>query len=563
MDRSGDPGPALKRGQAALARGSWEDAVASLEEAVGADPHDAMAWEALAMACTALEATDGAIEARERAYALFREQGDDLGCARVALDLVYDYLESRGEPAVANGWLQRARRLLAELPPAREHALLRIFDAFLTMSSSPAEAEVYAGEAVSITTQVRAGDVGALALALHGQAKVKQGRLGEGMSLLDEALASAIGGEFSDPQWFYFTCCCMIDACDGVRDYSRSLEWCGRLREFCMRWRVRAFLTTCRIKYTGALLWRGEWEQCETELEQAMAELAAARPTGLAAAALRLAELRRRQGRRAEAEALLERARSSAGSLLVRASLALDDHDAAAARDLVDSLLRQTSSAALTDRVAALELHVRAHSRLGQLDEARDGAAQLAEIAEQIGTKALHATSLAAAGVAAAAANDHRGARRFFQDAAFLFEACDSPFEAACARLELARSLGELDQRDAATAEAAVALGNLERIGAALEAGRARELIERLGAGAATGGPSRRGRRRPREQGALTRRQRDVLALMTQGLANRDIAARLFLSEHTVHRHIANIFGELGVTSRTAAVARAVKDGLV
>ena len=561
MDTTRDPPSPLERGQAALARGAWEDAVADLSAVVGAEPRDAAAWEALGVAFTAVCDAGRAIEARERAYALYRERGDDLGSARVALDLAYDFIEWRGEMAVANGWLQRGRRLLAGLPPAREHALLRIMDAFLAMEEDPAAAEAEAGEAVAIATAVRAGDVGVLALALQGQARVMQGSLAEGMGLLDEALAGAIGGEFSDPQWFYFACCCMIDACDGVRDYGRSLEWCGRLREYCTRWRVQAFLTTCRIKYTGALLWRGAWQQCEAELEQAIAELTAARPVGLPAAIVRLAELRRRQGRRREAEALVERARSQPSALLVRAALALDEGDDATALDLLTALLRRTSPAARTERVAALELLVRAYVRAGRADQAVEAAAELAAIAERIGTQALQATSLAAAGLAASAGGAHDRAVTLLEDAAFLLEAAGSPYEAARIRLDLARSLAAAGQPAAAVDETVNALDVFESIGAALEAARARELLERLGGAGAAAGHA--GGRSGRGRGALTRRQREVLALMAEGLSNRDIAARLFLSEHTVHRHVANILGRLGVASRTAAVVRGLEEDLV
>ena len=61
----------------------------------------------------------------------------------------------------------------------------------------------------------------------------------------------------------------------------------------------------------------------------------------------------------------------------------------------------------------------------------------------------------------------------------------------------------------------------------------------------------------------LTPRELDVLKLVTQGLSNTDIAQRLFLSEHTVHRHLANILRKLGLSSRAAAAAWGVRTGVV
>jgi len=62
---------------------------------------------------------------------------------------------------------------------------------------------------------------------------------------------------------------------------------------------------------------------------------------------------------------------------------------------------------------------------------------------------------------------------------------------------------------------------------------------------------------------ALTPRELDVLKLVAQGLSNQDIARRLVLSEHTVHRHLANILRKLGLSSRAAAAAWSARTGVV
>jgi pimeloyl-ACP methyl ester carboxylesterase/DNA-binding CsgD family transcriptional regulator len=61
----------------------------------------------------------------------------------------------------------------------------------------------------------------------------------------------------------------------------------------------------------------------------------------------------------------------------------------------------------------------------------------------------------------------------------------------------------------------------------------------------------------------LSRREREVLALVAEGLSEREIAERLVLSRHTVHRHVANIRNKLGRPSRAAAVAEATRLGLI
>jgi ATP/maltotriose-dependent transcriptional regulator MalT len=62
---------------------------------------------------------------------------------------------------------------------------------------------------------------------------------------------------------------------------------------------------------------------------------------------------------------------------------------------------------------------------------------------------------------------------------------------------------------------------------------------------------------------SLTTREHDVLALVADGLPNREIAHALSISEHTVKFHLASIFGKLGVSTRTEAVQRGVRLGVI
>lgn len=62
---------------------------------------------------------------------------------------------------------------------------------------------------------------------------------------------------------------------------------------------------------------------------------------------------------------------------------------------------------------------------------------------------------------------------------------------------------------------------------------------------------------------ALTTREREVLELLSQGLPNKLIARRLRISEHTVKFHVSSIYAKLGATSRTDAVSRGVRRGLI
>jgi RNA polymerase sigma factor (sigma-70 family) len=144
----------------------------------------------------------------------------------------------------------------------------------------------------------------------------------------------------------------------------------------------------------------------------------------------------------------------------------------------------------------------------------------------------------------AAARGDHAQARPLLEDSVDTFEASGAPYDSAFARIELATSLVALDRRREATQEAATALEALLRLGAATDAARAHQLFETPGS-------------------TVTARERQVLGLLAEGLTNRQIAERLAVSEHTVHRHVTNILRKLDLPSRTAAAAHAVRAGLI
>src|SRR5690349_15233645 len=104
------PSAAIRSGREALERGAREDARLHFRQALDQGA-SAEAWEGLGQAAFFLEDVPLLFEARERAYLLYREAGDATAAARMAVLIALDTLDYRAERAVANGWLQRARRL--------------------------------------------------------------------------------------------------------------------------------------------------------------------------------------------------------------------------------------------------------------------------------------------------------------------------------------------------------------------------------------------------------------------------------------------------------------------
>src|SRR5262249_28040939 len=145
-------------------------------------------------------------------------------------------------------------------------------------------------------------------------------------------------------------------------DYDRAIQWCTRLKAFSAKWGLRPLFAVCRTQYASICVWRGTWLEAEEELRAASQELATSRPAMTGDALVRLAELRRRQGRLVEAAELFEQAEPNVMALLGKAELAFDRGDLRISAELAARYLRHLSLENRTDRAAALDLLVRALS---------------------------------------------------------------------------------------------------------------------------------------------------------------------------------------------------------
>ena len=113
-------GERIREGEAALSRAAWGEARAIFEEELE-ERETVEALEGLSWAAWWVEDVFACIEARERAYWLSARQGDVRRAAMLAVWLGDDHLVLRGERAVANGWFQRATRLLERVETCPEH----------------------------------------------------------------------------------------------------------------------------------------------------------------------------------------------------------------------------------------------------------------------------------------------------------------------------------------------------------------------------------------------------------------------------------------------------------
>ena len=532
-----------RAGWAALSEGRWVAAHDAFEASLG-KAQTAEALEGLSWSAWWLDDADGVFAAREGAYRLYRDRDDLADAARMATWLAADHLDFRGAGAVAAGWLRRAHRLLDPLEPEPAHGWLAFHEGFIAhIGGDTARAAELGAEAAGLGRRFDVPDLEMLGLALEGAARVAKAEVADGMALLDEATVAALERTATIPISSAWACCFLVSACTATLDFERAFAWCDRIAEFADRYDSRYMLGFCRAEYGTVHLWRGRWEEAERFLTGSIDAYARSRPAMAGGPTVALAELRRRQGRAAEAQELLGE-RGSGVAALCRARLALDDGDCRRASELADQVLRRSPPGTVVARAPALALLVRGRVACGEPDPAAAAAEELRGLATLVGTAPLRAAADLAEGTVLALQGEHERALPLLADAADGYRETGAPYEEALARAELAATLEALG-RDSATAEAAKAADALETLGAEADAERVRS---RFAGGA---------------RSPVTPREREVLGLLAEGLTNAQIAARLSVSEHTVHRHVTNILRKLGLPSRAAAAAYAARAGLL
>jgi ATP/maltotriose-dependent transcriptional regulator MalT len=534
-------------GNAALVISAWDDAKQYFESAL-AHEESVEALEGLAWATSWLGDTDASLAAREQAFRRHRAAGNIGGAVRMAGWLANDALHFRGDHAVAAGWLERGRSFVADLPPSADYGWLLVIEAYyaLEVEADPETAASKGEAAAALGAEFGVPDLVAIGIAIEGAALVVQGRVEHGLRRLDEAAAVSVGEDFELPISPAWALCILIAICERVGDFARVTQWCEAMRSMGERLNGRHLIGVCRSAYGQVLACQGEWPAAEAELVAAVADLESMRP-GMAPNGLaRLGELRARQGRSEEARALFERAGPNPAALVGLGVLRLDEGDAVGAADIAERVLRRIADTAGIDRVPALELLARARAASGELDQARVALVELERVVEGLGTPYLKGRARLVAGEVAGLGSEREEARRNLEDALDLFEESAAPYEAALARLALSATLASMGRADAAAAEAERAQQAFAQLGALRDASRAG------GSGQGADG-----------LGVLTPREREVLTLVAQGLGDAEIAERLVVSPHTVHRHVANVRTKLGLSSRAAAVAYATREGLL
>ena len=539
----------LARGRRAFAAKEWETARASLSSADRDTPLGAEDLELLATSTFMLGRDDEAVGVLERAHQAHLDAGDSRRAVRCAFWMGMN-LATRGEMGPATGWLGRAQRLLERdnddtvergymlLPVAFQHEM----DGNLDAAASAA------GEAAAVGE--RFGDADLFALATHelGTVLVRRGRVRDGLALLDEAMVAVTVDELS-PIVTGIVYCGVILACQEVFELQRAREWTAALTRWCEgQPELVAFTGRCLVHRAEIMQLRGAWPDALEEARMASLRFVETMNRGAAGVAFyRQAELHRLQGDFAAAEEAYQEASRFGWEPqpgLAQLRLAQGRNEAAvAAIRRVESEVEESLK-----RAAVLPAFVEIMLAVGETEEARRGSHELEQIADMYESGMLSAMVEHARGAVALAEGDARNGLVALRRSSRLWEGIEAPYEVARVRILIARACGALGDEEAAASELESARSAFEELGAEPD-------LKRLRVVAASA--------ESQDAHGLTAREVEVLRLVAGGLSNREIASELVISEHTVARHMQNIFAKLGLGSRTAATAFAFKHGLV
>jgi ATP/maltotriose-dependent transcriptional regulator MalT len=536
----------LEEGRRSYAASAWARAYEQLARADELEPLAAEDLELLATSAYMLGREDDWLRALERAYQRHAEAGERRPAVRCAF-WIGSQLGLRGEMGPATGWLGRAQRLLEAEGDCVERGYMLIPVVFQHEAQGDYEgASATAAAAVEIGERFGDKDLFALAIHTQGELLVKGGRVREGLGLLDEAMVAVTEGALS-PIVTGIVYCGVILHCEQVFELQRAREWTAALSQWCEEQPdLLAFTGRCFVHRAQILQLQGCWsdalaeaERADRRCEQAMNQAAAARACYLRG------EVHRLRGEFAEAEEAYRKtsrlgSEPQPGLALMRLAQGNREAAAAAIRRVVGETPDRLRRASLLPAFAEIMLAA------GEVDEARSASRELAETCEECDSDMLRAMLAGTRGAVDLEAGDPAAALVSLRAASRAWSELEAPYEAARARVLVGCACRSLGDEEAFRLELEAARAVFEELGAAPDLVAVDSLA---GDDAETHG--------------LTARELEVLRLVAAGSSNREIASALVISEHTVARHVQNIFRKLGVPSRTAASAFAYEHDLV
>lgn len=523
---------------------AWAELYEELTSVPARPPLDLDDLERLGVAAFFVGDDERSLQAWEQAYDVAVRAGDADRAARCSFWLGIGLLLS-GQEARANGWFASGRRILVHAPAdCAGHGYLLVPAAMEALGSgdAPGAFSLY-DEVGAIAEHCHDPDLVALSLLGRGESKLAAGESKAGLALLDEAMVTATSSDVSAITTGILYCA-VIDACVQALDIRRATQWTNALSEWCARQPgMVAFRGQCLVHRSQVLQAQGAWDEAMAEAADAQQRLRQPPHPAIGVAFYQQGELLRLRGDFEAAERAYRSATEhgrppTPGIALLRLAESRVDEAAAAIRRMADEAESDL------DRVAVLPAFVEIMLAVGDVEAARRGSAQLVSIAPRQDSPYVQALADQACAASLLADGASRDALPAARKACRTWRALHMPYETARCQLLIAAACEAVGDRDAADFERHAATATLDRLGAAHP------------------GEGTRSAAAPRGD-QLTEREREVLRLLAGGETNRSIGRALHISEHTVARHVQNIFTKLGVSSRAAATAHAYGHHLI
>jgi ATP/maltotriose-dependent transcriptional regulator MalT len=535
----------ISLGQFALENAKWGEAKKHFENAL-LESDSPEARDGLGVALWWLNDISGAHEQRTRAYLGYKSNANLPKAAHLAAWLAREQVFYRANLSAMRGWFGRAFRLRDEMKECAETGWVNIYHA--SMMASDAGQERAGREAIEIARKYHDADLEAFSLAIVGSAMVSQAKIKEGMDAIDEAMTAVVSGEVNDYFVASETFCVTLSACELAGDFVRTNHWCEAALEYARRYQCSFLSAYCRTTYGSLLAETGKWQDAETTLLEAIRTFDEGHRGLRVNAVLKLADLRVSQGRLEEAEVLLGGYEDYGSSVLPRARLHLARGEVDLARAVLEQALHSDTSLSL-HRAPLLRLLVEVLLASDQLEEAQHTAYELESLSRLANSDLFLAQAELALGQIHRYKNKSDAVKRF-RKALDHLDVHEGSLLAYRVKLELARTLRDTDKAGAIT-WAKAALAGFKRVGAAHNAEEANQLLREMGVSVKANAGS--------QDQLLTTREAEVFELLSHGLSNREIAARLVVSAKTVEHHVSQVLGKLGLRNRSEAAAYFLK----
>jgi ATP/maltotriose-dependent transcriptional regulator MalT len=517
-------------------RRDWRAAYDAFTQAAEEEPLGTDDLDALAIAAWHLGYGKESLRLTERVFTQLART-DPPSAAMKAVELALAWL-TRGDLNIAHGWMNRARRLLDGAPEGPTHGYLAYLDAVVAAMTHDHALADRVNAMRELRSRLDNPALTALGLVVDALAAIGEARIGEAYALVDEAMLTVVADQVP-VEWAGDIYCLLLNQWHRLADFPRmhaltqSMErWCAELAA------SKTFGGVCDVHRLQLRAATDDYRELEHRLVTTSQALEDVNTWAAGEGYYQLGEVLRLRGDADGALAAFERARA----------LGIDPQPGEA---LLHCQMGDAQKAWAEIRVALAQ-----HDRLAQmrmlrgaveialarndLDEADRYCRGLEEGAEAFGTPGFRAWAAHARGAVCVRQGKYSDALVALEAALVEYRVQKSRYETAQVYEWMALAHRGLGEDDVAAADIATAQSIYDELG-----------VEPAGICGAE------------LPGGLTKREIEILTAIAGGATNRQVAQRIFISEKTVARHLANIYTKLGVSSRTAAVAWAHEHNLL